>query len=309
MYPGIHAKNTPEKPAAILAFGALTTMLVAFAWRTVTLADTRISSRLLPLVPTLIACAAGYVLSKGAALRAALRAHGVEALSGFGAAGLFCESVAVAIASFPGGLNADVYKLARLRAHPRKRVLRGLVHFRVAIWIAVGLSALGAVSLRPLELGLLDLFVWAAAMALLGLAAARYCLWLAPVCWALAAVALDGLAACLLLNAVLGSGALELLATHIGAHVLGATTQLPFGLGGFDLGYAWQLRHGLSPAALATFLAVYRLSGPCLTAALGWLLLARRAKCWLFSRETLLADATQPQPNTTTPPCPPPLTT
>jgi hypothetical protein len=272
------------RPLLLAGFAALTGLLVAFAWRTVQLADGAVLAGLVELIPTLLACAFAYALSKGSALRAALKAHGIHDVRPLAATALFCESVAVAVASFPGGLNGDVYKAARLGAHPSKKVLRGLIHFRVSIWCAVGLTVLGVIFLRPLGFGLVHLFLWSAGMALLAAAATRWLCFVAPLLWALAAVAADGLAACLLLSHLAGGAALDLLGTHLTCHVLGATTQVPFGLGAFDLGYAWQLQGALTAGGIAAFLAMYRLTGPCVTALVGWVLVARRAGRFFFGR-------------------------
>lgn len=274
---------------------------LANAWAT-------LSERMLHLSPSLLALSVllslGFTCARGLGLRSVLPT--ATRPTPTACARIFAEGVVVEVATWPGKLWADAFRLTRLRtaaqSHSATLVspLASLLAWRSSILtvstttLALALIAAGTLILHPAPLLAAAACAGALIIALFALAAWRSRTrassvsthsaiptraWFAAVAWATLASACDVLGASVAIYAVTGVSIAQAAPAYILAGALASIGLTPLGLGLFEAALVYQLVQtaGVSVLDAAAAAMLVRLLGPGFTLALGLTSLALRA--------------------------------
>jgi uncharacterized membrane protein YbhN (UPF0104 family) len=224
-----------------------------------------------------------FIVGRSMLLAQACSDAGVKVTLG-SAVRLFCEGVAIESVCWPGKAWADLHRASALGEGTMARRAAALGLFRLGGGTG-GLIVAATACAVSLGAGLLPMFVSGGALLIVTMALvaskhriaqdAKHTNWSWRVsrliAWGALASACD-MAAMTLLAAKVGHVSVTwFVGVFAVTSVVAAVSMLPLGLGVLDLGL-WHVLTayaGLDPAAAATVLLLYRLTGPLLTASIG----------------------------------------
>ena len=193
----------------------------------------------------------------------------------------------ISLTTFPGKIFSDGYKFFTLRQNQAKGSLTSVIIFRGALI----LGTFWPLTLLVLRLGVGRwLLVVILALAVVGLWLKKrwqqYHLILSNLSVVAVVIGLSFIAAAAigvlffqfaLVASIFGlKPSFDLYTIFILVYVLSGLSNIPFGFGVVEISYFIYLSPYLAPAAIATFLVWLRLTGPMLSAVVGWGLLTRR---------------------------------